>query len=132
MLAKERFRLAFANPFQLQHYTGMLIFLAGLSVMLHCIARFALDGLGTLSPADPTRRLVTSGLYRFSRNPMYAGVMLMLLGEVVFCGEAYLLLYSAGIAVLFNLFIIYREEPRLKKDFGDDYETYRKKVGRWI
>lgn len=100
--------------------------------MFHCIVRFAIDGLGTLSPADPTKRLVTFGLYRFSRNPMYVGVMMILLGEVVFTQSAYLLFYSIGIFVLFNLFIVYREEPRLKKDFGQDYETYRKTVRRWI
>lgn len=63
---------------------------------------------------------------------MYVGVMMILLGEVVFSQSAYLLFYSIGIFVLFNLFIAYREEPCLKKDFGQDYETYRKTVRRWV
>lgn len=132
IITKNGFNNVFADTFMFHHYLGILIFLAGLFLMFHCIVRFAIDGLGTLSPADPTKQLVTSGLYRFSRNPMYVGVMLILLGEIVFTLSTYLLFYSIGILVLFNLFIAYREEPRLKKDFGLDYETYCKTVKRWI
>ena len=132
LIAKERFKEAFTNPLLLQHYIGLPIFLLGTYIMLHCVVRFAVDGFGTLSPADPTQRLVTSGLYRFSRNPMYVGVMLMLLGEVVFTQSGSLLFYSAIIFISFNLFIAYREEPRLRRDFGHDYETYCKTVRRWV
>ncbi len=122
MIAKRHFKNAFTNSFLLLHYVGLLMFLAGAFIMLHCVVRFAIDGLGTLSPADPTKRLVISGLYKFSRNPMYVGVMLILFGEGVFTQSAY----------LFNLFIVNKEEPRLKKDFGQGYETYCKMVKRWI
>ncbi len=132
LIAKNSFKHALSGPFLFHHFLGSIVFLAGAFVMFHCIARFIIDGLGTLSPADPTKRLVISGLYKFSRNPMYIGVMLMLIGEVVFALSGYLLLYSIGIFTLFNLFVAYREEPRLRKDFGEDYEIYCRKVGRWI
>src|SRR5258706_11145039 len=59
-------------------YLGVFIFLTGLLIMFNCIIRFAIEGRGTLSPADPTKRLVITGLYKFSRNPMYVGVMMIL------------------------------------------------------
>lgn len=132
MIAKSHFKSAFTNSLLLHLYYGLLMFLAGTFIKLHCVVRFAIDGLGTFSPAVPTKRLVTSGLYRFSRNPMYVGVMPILLGEIVFTQSAYLFFYSIGAFVLFNVFIVNKEEPRFKKDFGKSYETYRKLVRRWI
>jgi protein-S-isoprenylcysteine O-methyltransferase Ste14 len=120
------------NAFLFRHYVGIVIFLVGLVIMFHCIIRFAIEGFGTLSPADPTKRLVISGLYKFSRNPMYVGVMMILIGEVIFSLSVSLLIYSIGIFILFNLFIVYREEPRLRRDFGKEYDEYITKVRRWI
>src|SRR4051812_33321874 len=84
-----------AAPFHLSQMTGFVFFSAGLFVMLSCIARFAFEGRGTLSPADPTKRLVVGGLYKFSRNPMYVGVMLILVGEALVFQSVSLAIYSA-------------------------------------
>ncbi len=111
---------------------GILIFVPGLIILLSCIADFARKGKGTLSPADPTRKLVVSGLYRYSRNPMYVGVMLMLGGETVFFASWMLAGYSVLIFVLFYAFVIRFEEPRLKKDFGEEYIAYSRSVRRWF
>jgi protein-S-isoprenylcysteine O-methyltransferase Ste14 len=121
-----------AQPPTVLQYSGALLFLIGTFIMIHCIIKFAIDGRGTLSPADPTKYLVISGLYRYSRNPMYLGVMLILIGETLFTHNVDLLLYSCIIFLLFNLFIKFREEPRLKKDFGREYENYKKRVRRWV
>lgn len=120
------------TSWELHHYMGLFIFTAGLIIMLTCIAGFAVKGRGTLSPADPTQKLVISGLYRFSRNPMYLGVLLLLAGETLFFQSVYLLIYSLIVATSFNLFVIFREEPRLQKDFGDAYKEYCRKVRRWL
>jgi protein-S-isoprenylcysteine O-methyltransferase Ste14 len=114
LLVRSSFADTFAHGFLPHHYIGMLLLVFGASVLLHCVIRFALDGRGTLSPIDPTIQLVTSGLYRYSRNPMYVGVMLILIGEVVFLQSADLLLYSVVIFILFSLFIRYHEEPRTR------------------
>lgn len=74
----------FCWPLQFYHYLAILLFLTGLVIMFDCIIRFAVEGRGTLSPADPAKKLVISGLYRFSRNPMYVGVMMILIGEAIF------------------------------------------------
>jgi protein-S-isoprenylcysteine O-methyltransferase Ste14 len=100
--------------------------------MINCIVNFAIKGKGTLSPADPTKELVTGGLYRFSRNPMYIGVMMILIGEAIFFQSFSLWIYSLVVFIGFNIFILVHEEPRLRKAFGDDYNNYCRKVRRWI
>jgi len=132
LLAKKSLGTILTNPFHAHHYVGMMVGIVGVGITLHCIANFAIHGRGTLSPADPTRRLVISGLYKFSRNPMYVGVMLTLIGEAIFTQSNNLWVYSLGVFTAFNLFIIFREEPRLKKDFGTSYHEYCKTVRRWI
>jgi protein-S-isoprenylcysteine O-methyltransferase Ste14 len=132
LIARKSFENIFANSFQAHHYVGILVSIVGTAITLHCITNFAVHGRGTLSPADPTKRLVVSGLYRFSRNPMYVGVTLMLAGEAIFTQSFSLLVYGIGVFTAFNLFIVLREEPRLKKDFGTSYDEYCKTVRRWV
>lgn len=113
-------------------YTAIVIFIIGLAILFYCIGLFAKKGKGTLSPADPTKKLVVSGLYQFSRNPMYVGVLLLLIAEAVFFSSVSLWIYTAIIFIAFNLFIIFHEEPRLKRDFGTEYNQYIKTVRRWL
>ncbi|MBV6478667.1 MAG: hypothetical protein HGGPFJEG_01422 [Ignavibacteria bacterium] len=131
ILRKENFDLIY-KPFSLFQYVGCIFTLSGLTILIYCIASLAVRGKGTLSPIDPTKKLVITGLYRFSRNPMYVGVILILTGESLFFMSIELLAYDAAVLILFNAFIMLHEEPRLKKDFGDDYLHYCKKVRRWI
>lgn len=114
------------------HSSGTIIFLIGLVIMLTCIISFAVKGRGTLSPADPTKKLVVSGLYKFSRNPMYVGVVLILIGEAVFFQSIELGFYSLFVFIGFHIFAILVEEPRLKRDFGTEYKRYCEKVRRWV
>ena len=114
------------------HDSGAIIFVIGFVIMLRCIISFAVQGRGTLSPADPTKRLVVSGLYKFSRNPMYVGVILILIGEAIFFQSGELWMYTLLVFIGFNMFIILVEEPRLKRDFGEEYKSYCEKVRRWI
>ncbi|HEV8080565.1 MAG TPA: isoprenylcysteine carboxylmethyltransferase family protein [Chitinophagaceae bacterium] len=122
----------FTNHFGLYQYAGVIVFIIGLIVMLHCILNFAIKGRGTLSPADPTKQLVITGLYKYSRNPMYVGVMLILIGEAIYFQSINLWIYLLVIFIAFNIFILLHEEPRLRRDFGEEYTTYCKKVRRWI
>lgn len=114
------------------HYLGLMIFVIGLVLMLICIISFGIRGRGTLSPADPTKKLVISGLYRFSRNPMYIGVMMMLIGESIYFRSYVLGAYALLIFIAFNIFIVLFEEPYLKDKFGSEYNEYVKKVRRWF
>ena len=114
------------------HYLGIFLFLIGFNLMAACILSFATRGKGTLSPADPTQNLVIEGLYKYSRNPMYIGVLLMLIGQTVFFFSTMLFVYSVIVFFGFHYFITRVEEPRLQKDFNGAYLAYCKKVRRWI
>jgi protein-S-isoprenylcysteine O-methyltransferase Ste14 len=131
IIGKKTIRETFSS-FRLHHYLAMVIFLAGLVILLSCIIRFAVEGRGTLSPDDPTKKLVIKGLYRYSRNPMYVGVMLMLIGESVLFNSPSLWAYALVVFILFNLFILLVEEPRLRKDFSTAYKDYCSQVRRWL
>lgn len=122
----------FDEVWQLHQYMGAMVFLVGLVIMLWCIISFAVKGRGTLSPLDPTKQLVVSGLYRYSRNPMYVGVMLILIGEAIYFQSVELWVYSLLVFIAFNIFARVVEEPRLRKDFGAEYDLYCQKVRRWI
>lgn len=120
------------RPIAIHQYAGILAFAIGFVIMITCILSFAIQGRGTLSPLDPTRKLVTAGLYRFSRNPMYVGVMLILMGEALAARSADLGTYAIVVFVCFNLFILLHEEPRLRRVFGEEYASYCQRVRRWI
>lgn len=122
----------FKNNLSSFQYIAIFIFAAGIAILFYCISMFAVKGKGTLSPADPTKKLVVSGLYKFSRNPMYIGVMLMLIGEAIFFNSGGLWIYTSIVFIAFNLFIVLHEEPRLKEDFGTEYQQYSKAVRRWV
>jgi protein-S-isoprenylcysteine O-methyltransferase Ste14 len=85
----------------------------------------------TLAPIDPPRQLVVRGLYRFTQNPMYNGVVAILLGETWLFGSVPLLQYAVVIFVLFHLFVVIYEEPALESRFGESFRAYRAKVPRW-
>jgi protein-S-isoprenylcysteine O-methyltransferase Ste14 len=105
---------------------------AGTVVLLACVRAFHIRGRGTLAPWDPPRTLVRTGLYRYSRNPMYVGVMLVLAGWALAWPVTKLWLYAGTIAVLFHLRIVLGEEPRLAATFGDEWTAYRHSVPRWL
>ena len=132
LIASEEIKTRFSLPFGFSQYAGLIFFFLGWCLVLYCIYRFAVEGKGTLSPADQTKNLVVKGLYQYSRNPMYIGVMLALIGEVIFTNTNSLLIYTACVFIMFNLFVKFVEEPRLRRDFGDQYNDYCKKVRRWV
>ena len=132
LILKRESQELFDVKFGLFQYFGIFLFVIGAVVLVDCIVRFAVQGEGTLSPADPTKKLVVSGLYKYSRNPMYWGVMLILVSEALFFESSSLWIYALFIFIAFYLFILFVEEPRLRKDFGEEYDAYRKKVRRWI
>ena len=114
------------------NYFGAMLMFAGAVIIVICVLRFATEGKGTLSPLDPTKRLVVRGLYRHTRNPMYVGAMSILVGESIFWWSLPLTIYAAAIFLAFNLVIFLHEEPRLRREFGEEYDDYTRNVSRWI
>src|SRR5262245_38865666 len=111
---------------------GLAALLAGAAIYLWCAWDFAATGRGTPAPIDPPKQLVARGLYRYVRNPMYVGIITILLGESLVWRSRALLEYSAVVFGMFFLFVLAYEEPALKQKFGDAYERYRQDVPRWI
>lgn len=111
---------------------GAAVFATGLFVLLSCAAAFYFNGEGTLAPWAPPQRLVTVGLYRFSRNPMYVGVLLILIGWALLFRSAALAWYAAAVAVAFHLRVVLGEEPWLARVHGADWSAYERSVPRWL
>jgi protein-S-isoprenylcysteine O-methyltransferase Ste14 len=113
-------------------YFGLPLMMIGAGGLLWCIWEFFSKGRGTLAPIDPPKNLVVQGLYRYVRNPMYVSVLTILIGEAIFFLSAPVLIEAGIFVVMTHLFITFYEEPALRRQFGDEYERYSRKVGRWI
>ncbi|MBI4607656.1 MAG: isoprenylcysteine carboxylmethyltransferase family protein [Candidatus Rokubacteria bacterium] len=113
-------------------FIGIMPICLGAAVVLWCAWDFMVVGRGTPLLFDPPPRLVSRGLYRVVRNPMYIGVELILGGEAIAFESLILLAYAVGVWVMFHGIIIAFEEPYLRKTFGAAYEEYSKAVPRWV
>jgi protein-S-isoprenylcysteine O-methyltransferase Ste14 len=87
---------------------------------------------GTLNTNGASRRLVTTGVYRLSRNPMYLGLALLYSGLACLFGVAWALLLLPALLAYTQLLVIAREERFLDAAFGDEYRKYRLRVRRWL
>lgn len=113
-------------------WLGWPALLAGSVMLLRTILDFFQIGEGTLAPWDAPTVLVHQRLYRWTRNPMYLGVLAVILGQGILGQSGGVLLYFVGIAVLFQLRVIFFEEPALLRQFGASYSAYLASVPRWI
>ena len=113
-------------------YLAVPLWLTGAFILLTSFWNFVLEGHGTPAPVDPPKELVTTVFYRYIRNPMYVGIILILIGHFLWSGFWLLLAYASLVLVFMHLFVICYEEPTLKKRFGAAYDNYLKKVPRWI
>jgi protein-S-isoprenylcysteine O-methyltransferase Ste14 len=111
---------------------GVLLIIAGVSVLLDSFARFAIEGLGTPAPIFPTRHLVVQGLYRYVRNPMYVALIMAITGQALLFGSLHLIEYAAVVWLCTHLFVVGYEEPKLRATFGAGYEAFLAHVPRWI
>jgi protein-S-isoprenylcysteine O-methyltransferase Ste14 len=113
-------------------YAGLLPLAVGLATVGWCLRDFAVVGRGTPAPFDPPRALVVTGPYRWVRNPMYVGGLLLLLGEALLLRAPVLLGYVAAFSIAVHLFVVVYEERALQRKFGESYDRYRATVPRWL
>ena len=111
---------------------GVALVLIGTTLLLTCVREFYVAGRGTLAPWSPPQRLVTTGPYRFSRNPMYVAVTIILAGWATFFGEPALLIYALATACAFHVRVVLAEEPFAARVFGVEWASYRSRTLRWV
>jgi protein-S-isoprenylcysteine O-methyltransferase Ste14 len=107
-------------------------FAAGVTLFIRCVVDFAVVGRGTPVPIDAPRVLVVTGPYRYVRNPMYLGILLVLVGWTLWTSAPAFLWYLPVVAVGFHLFVVLVEEPLLTRKFGAGYLDYRQATRRWV
>jgi protein-S-isoprenylcysteine O-methyltransferase Ste14 len=110
---------------------GLACMAFGAGLLAACILEFARTGRGTLSPIDPPRHLVVGGLYNYVRNPMYLSVTIIVLGEALWARSLPLAIYWGLWFVVVHLFVVFYEEPYLRRRFGSSYDEYLGRVRRW-
>jgi len=109
-----------------------VFFVVGGSIYAWCVWDFATFGRGTPAPIDAPSKLVVRGLYQYTRNPMYVGVLTTILAWVVRYRSLTMVLYTVFVGLCFECVIIVYEEPHLHRVFGSAYDDYRRRVGRWL
>ena len=118
-------------PFQLE--ISFFILSLGIIIFINPVLKF-IKSKTTINPIqfEETNRLVTSGIFKYSRNPMYLGMLMIIISTSIF----YLNIYSILTPFLFvfwiNKFQIKREEVFLTEKFGKEYLSYKNKTRRWI
>lgn len=111
---------------------GLALIALGTFGLLRCVRDFYVSGKGTLAPWAPPQMLVVVGLYRYSRNPMYVCVFIVLLGWAASFGSVGLLAYALAVAVAFHLRVVFGEEPWLAHTHGSAWQQYIRQVRRWF
>lgn len=113
-------------------WPGIVLACLGAVIAASCVAVFASRGEGTPAPFDAPRKFVATGPYRYVRNPMYVGAILLLIGAGLTVGSASIVLLAFAFWALAHVFVLVYEEPALTAQFGESYAQYRSEVNRWL
>ncbi len=126
--------LAQYDPFKGSPYLllGLIVIGFGLMMLLWCVRDFYVAGKGTLAPWDPPKKLVTIGLYRHVRNPMYIAVFFILSGWIITTASPFIFGFSICLLTAFYFRVKMHEEPWAEKRFGTEWQVYKNHVPRWL
>src|SRR5258708_7491158 len=111
---------------------AIIFFVIGGSIFSLCLFGFFSFGGGAPAPIDAPKKLVRRRLSSFSRNPMYVGVLTVIYGWTILYQSIPVAVYGIVVAGCFYSFVVFFEEPILKKRFGTEYEQYCAEVPRWL
>jgi protein-S-isoprenylcysteine O-methyltransferase Ste14 len=122
-----------AQPFggSLRFIGAATLVVIGIAIMRSAMRRFRAAGTNVPTPM-PTTVLVTSGLYAYSRNPIYIALSLIYLGLAIGADSVWSVIFLAPVLFVIRYGVIAREERYLEHKFGCAYTDYRKRVRRWI
>jgi protein-S-isoprenylcysteine O-methyltransferase Ste14 len=110
---------------------GLFLIAAWLALAISAVVTFRRAGT-TPNPTKPTTALAFGGPYTFTRNPMYLGLVLFVLGAGLVMNSIWLILMAAPVAYLLRNAVILKEEQYLERKFGAAYTEYKARVRRWI
>lgn len=122
-------------PFQLPHQLVLLtwpLFVAGTLLITLSLITLLTVAHASGAVGDAPDRLVTAGLFRYMRNPIYVGVGLLLFGVASYCQSPTFLLVALAFLPAIDMYVRRVEEPRLEARFGEEYIEYKRVVPRWI
>jgi protein-S-isoprenylcysteine O-methyltransferase Ste14 len=126
--------LAAIDPFRfdlgLVGYSGLALAVVGVGLVGWTV--WTVEAGVTLSPVRTPDRLVVTGAFAHTRNPMYLGVLLVVAGVAVVGASPVTAGYAALLAAIYHLIVSFVEEPRLRETFGEEYDRYRERVPRWL
>ncbi len=126
------FAADFQTPAEVTFYAAGMLLAAGGYLSVKTVGLFTTFGEGTPAPWDPPQKLVIRGPYRYVRNPMITGVILILLGESILFNSWLVFLWTLVFLVGNMIYFPYVEEKGLVARFGDAYREYRDQVPRWV
>ena len=111
---------------------GVALIVLAAPLFFRFLSGFVREGRGTPAPIAPTEHLVVGGPFRWVRNPGYVAVLALVAGQALLFGSRAVIAYAGALAVAFHLFVVFYEEPTLRRQFGSEYEAYCRKVPRWL
>ena len=113
-------------------YLAFPLWLIGTLIIIWCSIDIIRRGCGTPAHFDPPKILIVDGLYRYVRNPIYVGALLVQLGYILWSTSGIMMIYFLFFVFAFHILIVLIEEPILRNTFGAAYDEYVKSVPRWI
>lgn len=120
------------RPCQCHFWPALLFAGIGIVLCVWTVTLFLRTGRGTPVPWAPPQKLVIAGPYRHLRNPMIAGVLLILVAEALYFQSWPLAIWPVVLFTAKQFYLPLVEEKGLEKRFGDEYRAYRKNVPRWL
>ena len=114
-----------------QYVAGAVVIALGLALFAAAVAAFI---RARTSPVHerPTTSIITTGVFRLSRNPIYIAMTLVLIGVGLAIDSAWIIAMAAPALVIIDRFVVLKEEALMAHKFGEDYERYRQSVRRWL
>ena len=113
-------------------YLAFPLWILGALIIVQCSMDIIRRGRGTPAHLDPPKELVIAGWYRYVRNPIYLGALMVQFGLILWFGSTLAMVYAFLFFLAFHVLIIFVEEPILRNQFGAAYEEYCRSVPRWI
>ncbi|MHB1110271.1 MAG: methyltransferase family protein [Devosia sp.] len=123
--------LAAPSIVSLQFWAGVLVAAAGIALSFGGFQEFKRAGTN-VDPFEPALKLVTSGPYRFTRNPMYLGMVMFLLGLSLMLSLEWGLILTPILWLAFDRLVVVREEAYLGRKFGEPYRAFLARTRRWL